>query len=142
VAHAGFEWVDCHDAESSVLSFLRKGGKAVAPVLGVFNFTPIPRRGYRVGAPFPGVWTELLDTDAARFGGSGMPTPARVEAIPAPLHGRSWSLVLDLPPLSAVFLKPESLPADAGTADDETPPSAPPPSGGEEDPPPAEPAPR
>ena len=112
-AHAGFEWVDCHDAEASVLSFVRKGAKDDPPILAIFNFTPIPRRGYRVGAPVPGAWSEVLNTDRAEFGGSGMPTAARADTIPAPLHGRPQSLVLDLPPLAAVFLRPDEPPSES-----------------------------
>jgi 1,4-alpha-glucan branching enzyme len=120
-APAGFEWVDCHDAEASTLSYLRKGKTARDPVLAVFNFTPVPRPGYRVGAPRAGVWRRLLDTDESRFGGSGYAYPAGgdVEAAAAPLHGRPFSLTLNLPPLAALFFKPdpEPEPEDAEKAE-------------------------
>jgi 1,4-alpha-glucan branching enzyme len=110
-AHAGFEWIDCHDADASVLSFLRKGKTVRDPVLVVFNFTPVVRSGYRVGAPRGGVWRQLLNTDAAKFGGSGLPTPEAVEAAGEAVHGRPCSLALTLPPLSALFFKPDPEPA-------------------------------
>ena len=61
---AGFEWVDCHDAEPSVISFLRKGKATGDCVLVVCNFTPVPRHGYRVGVPHGGRWEEVLNSDA------------------------------------------------------------------------------
>ena len=100
----GFEWIDANDALNSVLSFLRKsdGGDVVLVVL---NFTPVPRESYRVGVPRAGLWTEVLNSDAAEYQGSGVGNMGGVEASPVPLHGRSWSLALSLPPLGAVFLK-------------------------------------
>ena len=109
-ALAGFEWVDCHDADASVLSFLRKGTTVRDPVLAVFNFTPIPRPGYRIGAPRGGTWRQLLNTDAAEYAGSGLPTGDAQEAVRGAVHGRPFSLALTLPPLAAVFWKPDPEP--------------------------------
>jgi 1,4-alpha-glucan branching enzyme len=101
----GFEWIDCHDADTSVLTFLRKASKAAQrPVLTVFNFTPVPRHDYHVGAPFPGHWDEILNSDAAVYGGSGQGNMGLKETKPVPVHGRPQSLSLTLPPLAAVFL--------------------------------------
>ncbi len=68
---SGFEWVDCNDAETSTISYLRRGASADVAVLVVCNFTPVPRQGYRVGVPWGVVWQELLNTDAREYGGSG-----------------------------------------------------------------------
>ncbi len=103
---AGFEWIDCHDAEKSVLSFLRRP-RAGPPVLAVCNFTPVPRENYIIGVPQGGYWRELLNSDAMHYGGSGIGNLGGAEAAPAPAHGRFHSLSLTLPPLSAIFLKPE-----------------------------------
>ena len=103
---AGFEWIDCHDAEKSVLSFLRRP-RAGPPVLAVCNFTPVPRENYIIGVPQSGYWRELLNSDAMHYGGSGIGNLGGAEAAPAPAHGRFHSLSLTLPPLSAIFLKPE-----------------------------------
>ena len=100
---AGFEWIDCDDAENSVVSLLRKGRAAATLVLAVCNFTPVPRHGYRVGAPRCGYWRELLNSDAAEYGGSGIGNGGGVEAEAAPMHGRPCSLILTLPPLSVLF---------------------------------------
>lgn len=102
---SGFEWIDCHDSESSVISFIRKGGSADDIVLVVCNFTPIPRTNYRLGVPCGGYWTELLNSDATQYGGSGWGNFGGVTAVPIPLHGRSHSVTLTLPALSAVFFK-------------------------------------
>ncbi len=104
----GFEWVDFQDAESSVVSFLRKGGPASETILVICNFTPVPRYAYRVGVPEGGAWTERLNSDAATYGGGGMGNLGKVEAEEIPFQGRPYSLSLSLPPLAALFLKPES----------------------------------
>jgi 1,4-alpha-glucan branching enzyme len=103
---AGFEWVDCNDNAASVISLLRKGRGANDAMLVVCNFTPIPRFGYRVGVPFGGYWKEALNSDAKEYDGTGMGNLGGVEAVEAPLHGRTYSISLTLPPLAALFLKP------------------------------------
>jgi 1,4-alpha-glucan branching enzyme len=102
---SGFEWVDCSDAASSVISLVRKGKTSEDIVLVACNFTPVPRLNYRVGAPRGGFWRELMNSDAVEYGGGGWGNFGGVEAAPVPLHGRSYSLTLTLPPLAAMFLK-------------------------------------
>jgi 1,4-alpha-glucan branching enzyme len=103
---AGFEWVDCNDAEASTLAFVRKPRRG-APVLVVCNFTPVLRTNYLVGAPGGGVWRELLNSDADTSGGGGKGNFGAVEAAPTGAHGRYHSLALTLPPLATVYLTPE-----------------------------------
>ena len=103
----GFEWIDCSDAESSVISFLRKGKNAGDEILAAFNFTPVCRTNYLLATPVGGPWRELLNSDLSRYGGGGMGNPAPVEAAPFGLHGRSYAMTITLPPLAAIFLKPE-----------------------------------
>src|SRR5437879_6424150 len=102
---AGFEWIDTHDADQSVLSYLRRARDG-SPVLVACNFTPVPRANYLLGVPFAGYWRELLNSDAAVYGGSGMGNMGGVEAAPVAAHGRYHALSLLLPPLSTVFFKP------------------------------------
>jgi 1,4-alpha-glucan branching enzyme len=102
---AGFEWVDCNDNLTSTISLLRKSETPGDTVLIVCNFTPIPRLGYRVGVPHGGYWRELLNSDAAEYGGTGAGNLGGVHAVAEPEHGRPYSLRLTLPPLSALFLK-------------------------------------
>ena len=101
---AGFEWIDCGDAESSVVSLMRRGKSAATLVLAVCNFTPVPRENYRIGAPHGGFWREALNSDATEYGGSGMGNRGGMDADPWPQHGRPFSLPLTLPPLSILFL--------------------------------------
>jgi 1,4-alpha-glucan branching enzyme len=101
---AGFEWVEGNDAPNSVYAFLRKAPDG-EEVLAVFNMTPVPRSNYRVGVGRPGYWTEILNSDAEAYGGSGRGNLGGVESAPVPYHGRFHSLNLMLPPLGAVFLR-------------------------------------
>jgi 1,4-alpha-glucan branching enzyme len=100
---AGFAWVDCNDAESSVVSFLRQGISSQQSVLVVGNFTPVPRFNYRIGVPRAGMWCEVLNSDARDYDGNGYGNLGGVAASPVPYHGRSYSLTLTLPPLAIVF---------------------------------------
>ena len=103
----GFRWVQRGDWEQSALSFLRLAGDEAPPVLAVFNFTPVPRFNYRVGVPRGGYWRELLNGDAEVYGGSGLGNRGGADALPMPYEEYSHSLTLTLPPLAAVFLKPD-----------------------------------
>ncbi len=94
----GFEWVDLHDSEQSTLSFLRRAADPQDTVLCIFNFTPVPREGFRVGAPRGGRYRELLNTDAACYGGSNAGNRGEVHAQEVPWNGQPFSLVLSLPP--------------------------------------------
>ncbi len=101
----GFEWIDCSDAAASVISFIRRGQSTDDVILAVFNWTPVPRWGYRVGVPGPGFWTEILNTDAACYGGSNIGNRGGVYAEFIPMHRQRYSVSLNLPPLAAVFFK-------------------------------------
>ena len=103
----GFDWIDCNDSSQSVLSFIRRSKDFKTVFLIVLNFTPIPRMNYRVGVPHGGLWQTMLNTDAEVYGGSGVGNPPLVDALPEPSHAREHSVLLALPPLSALFLKSE-----------------------------------
>lgn len=102
----GFSWVDFADAEASVFTFLRYADDGT-PVLVVCNFTPVPRYDYGVGVPRGGWWSELANSDAHEYGGSGVGNGGRVCAHDAGAHGHPHTLALSLPPLSVLFLTPE-----------------------------------
>ncbi len=104
---AGFEWIEGSDRERSVLSFLRRGRDPEDFVVAVCNFTPVVRHEYRIGVPRGGGYEELLNTDADRYGGSGVGS-GKLAAEEVPAHGRPHSLSLTLPPLGALFLKPSA----------------------------------
>ncbi|WP_413207688.1 1,4-alpha-glucan branching protein GlgB [Rhodospirillum sp. A1_3_36] len=105
----GFEWLDCSDADNSVLSFVRKGKQPSEVVMVICNMTPIPREDYRLGLPQDGVWEEILNTDEARYGGSGK-SNGTFEAEAVKSHGRTHSMALTLPPLSTLVLRPTKRP--------------------------------
>jgi 1,4-alpha-glucan branching enzyme len=102
--YLGFEWIDFHDADNSVLSFIRKAENGPT-ILFVVNATPVPRYFYRVGAPAEGWYEEILNTDAGVYGGSNVGNYGGVHADPISWQGRSHSLVLTLPPLATVGFK-------------------------------------
>jgi 1,4-alpha-glucan branching enzyme len=102
---AGFSWVDANDWEQSVATVIRSSADG-QHVLGVFNFTPVPRSDYRVGVPTGGFWRELLNSDAEVYGGSGWGNQGGLQAEEVPWHGRPYSVSVTLPPLGAVFFAP------------------------------------
>ncbi|QQS04975.1 MAG: 1,4-alpha-glucan branching protein GlgB [Fibrobacterota bacterium] len=113
-AGKGYEWVDCSDSEQSVTSFLRRSADPKEPpVLFVFNYTPIPRHGYRVGVPWGGFWQERLNSDAEIYGGSGMGNMGGREAVGDAWQGQPAHLMLELPPLSCMAFVPLTVPEPA-----------------------------
>ncbi|HJW68943.1 MAG TPA: 1,4-alpha-glucan branching protein GlgB [Candidatus Binatia bacterium] len=101
----GFAWIDCSDAVQSTLLYLRRGRAAGDVVVVACNFTPVPRHGFRVGVPNAGWWHELLNSDAAPYGGSGQGNFGGVSSDAVAWHGHAQSLVVTLPPLGIVVLK-------------------------------------
>ena len=102
----GFEWIDCHNWQESVLAFVRRGRSPEDFLVVLCNFTPVPRPGYRLGVPAAGSYTERFNSDSARFGGSDVGNPLPLPSEPVPHHGREQSIVLTVPPLAAVVLGP------------------------------------
>jgi 1,4-alpha-glucan branching enzyme len=103
---AGFQWIDCNDNENSVVSLIRRPRDFEDFIVALLNFTPVPRDGYRIGVPRGGAYTELLNSDAAAYGGSNVGNQGVVFAEDIASHGHPNSLRLVLPPLSCLLLKP------------------------------------
>ncbi|MFF1263579.1 1,4-alpha-glucan branching enzyme [Streptomyces sp. NPDC058321] len=103
---AGFSWITADAADDNVLAFLRFAADGT-PLLAVCNFSPAVREDYRLGVPdsVPG-WSEVLNTDAARYGGGGVVNSGVLKPDPEPSHGRPVSLRLTVPPLATVWLRP------------------------------------
>jgi 1,4-alpha-glucan branching enzyme len=103
----GFEWIDFHDADNTVWSFLRKApdGAEASDLLVIVNATPVVRHGYRVGVPRPGAYEKILNSDHRDFGGSGAVAAEVCHAQASGAHGRPCSIVMDLPPLAVVILR-------------------------------------
>ena len=104
-APSGFVWLEATDADNSVLAFMRTGGTPGDELLCIFNLTPVPRYGYRIGAPQDGFWGEVFNSDAGTYWGSGVGNLGGVHAEPTPWHGQPFSLPLTLPPLAGVILR-------------------------------------
>ena len=104
--YTGFEWLDLHNWEESVIAFLRKGRRPDDYLIFALNFTPVPRVGYRLGVPEGIFYRELLNSDSAEYGGSNLGNAGGVMAEPIAWSGRPYSIKLTLPPLAGVVLKP------------------------------------
>lgn len=114
----GFEWIDCHDAEQSILVYLRKSDKEVFIV--ALNFTPIPRHNYRIGVPKPGVYQEVFNSDAECYAGSNVGNGAIVlMAEEDPWMERPYSISITLPPLGGIILNPVGEPVEEKNEADE-----------------------
>ncbi len=101
----GFSWIDVHDTDNSVVSFMRRSKNPDDTLIFVCNFTPIPRLGYRLGVPRAGEYYEILNSDANRYGGSGLENLQAMPSGPVFWQSCPHSLLLTLPPLSTIVLK-------------------------------------
>ena len=103
----GFEWIDCLDHLNSVLSFLRKDSERFSELAVILNLTPVPRPKYRIGLPRPGKWLELINSDAAIYGGSNVGNLGGVTAENKTWHNQPCSAEFTLAPLSISVFRPE-----------------------------------
>lgn len=103
----GFGWIDCNDADASVISYVRRGSSPDDFVVVVCNFTPVVRDSYHIGVPQEGLYQEVLNTDSRFYGGSDVGNGAGIQAVGTSFHGQPATLSLTLPPLSVVVLAPE-----------------------------------
>jgi 1,4-alpha-glucan branching enzyme len=101
----GFAWIDCNDADASVVSFMRLAKDPRDFVVVVVNFTPIVRGDYRIGVPEPGFYKELLNSDAVWYAGGNVGNAGGIYTEPIAAHGHPQSLRLTLPPLAGLILK-------------------------------------
>jgi len=100
----GFEWIDCHDAEQSVLIYLRKSEQDELVI--ALNLTPIPRHNYQIGVSKPGIYKEVLNSDAECYGGSNVGNGAAIlKTEDKPWMERPYSIAITLPPLAGIILK-------------------------------------
>jgi 1,4-alpha-glucan branching enzyme len=103
----GFEWIDFRDVDQSIVSFVRRGRQPEEAIVVVANFTPVVRTGYRLGVPSPGFYRELLNSDSEHYWGSNMGNAGGLPSDPIPWQGQPHSVLLTVPPLAVVYLKPE-----------------------------------
>jgi 1,4-alpha-glucan branching enzyme len=102
---AGFQWIDANNADQNVIAFIRTSPSTGGRVICICNFSPVVRSGYRIGAPAPGTYREILNTDAAFYGGSNQGNGGAVIADQMPWHIFPYSLSLTLPPLATLWLE-------------------------------------
>jgi 1,4-alpha-glucan branching enzyme len=101
----GFQWIDSHDSDQSTLTFLRRGKQSDPDILVACNFTPLPRVNFRIGTPSTDYWQEILNSDSAVYGGSGMGNLGGIATVPVASHGQPVSVGLTLPPLAIVVFR-------------------------------------
>jgi 1,4-alpha-glucan branching enzyme len=101
----GFHWIIGDDRANSIYVFYRSGFAGTPPVIAICNFTPVPRTKYRIGAPRKGLWRELVNTDAAVYGGSNLGNGGSVIATDGRSHGQPFSIELTVPPLATLLLR-------------------------------------
>jgi len=104
--HQGFEWVDSHNHNDSVLVYIRRAADPADFVVVVCNFTPMVRQNYRLGVPEGGWYEEILNTDSSYYGGSNVGNAQGANAEPRESHGRQFSIEVTVPPLSVIVFKP------------------------------------
>ncbi|KIO50173.1 glycogen branching protein [Nitrosospira sp. NpAV] len=102
----GFAWIDCHDADNSVISYIRRACDG-SPVLVILNFTPVPRIGYRIGAPSPGPYHEIFNSDSSHYGGGNVGNMGEIDTLGQPWMGLPDSVIITLPPLAGIILSLE-----------------------------------
>jgi 1,4-alpha-glucan branching enzyme len=107
----GFQWITCDDAEQGVVALLRRDPASGASVVAVLNFTPVVRDAYVIGVPVAGRYREVLNSDAADYGGSGVGHGGWVQTEPGVVHGFAQHLRLRVPPLGCLLLVPEGVAA-------------------------------
>jgi 1,4-alpha-glucan branching enzyme len=101
----GFEWIDMNDSQNSVLCWIRKATGTDDTLIFIANFTPVARHNYRIGVPARGYYEEVLNSDDAQYGGSGVHNDPELETAPIYKHGRTHSLSVTLPPLGVIVLR-------------------------------------
>jgi 1,4-alpha-glucan branching enzyme len=103
--YEGFEWLDFHDWENSIIAFIRRAEDPGDYLIFCCNFTPVPRQGYEFGVPEEGFYEEVLNTDSELFGGTNVGNGGLVSSRPIPRHNRPNSIAVTLPPLAVVVFK-------------------------------------
>ncbi len=101
----GFHWLDANDSAQSILLFRRTGKEKTKAVTVLLNFQPEVYSDFRIGVPYPGLYRELLSSDAKEYGGSGKENPGVLKAEPVPCHGEKWSVRVTVPPIGGILLQ-------------------------------------
>src|SRR5688572_10426843 len=100
---SGFQWIDADNADENIVSFRRISPKTGREVIVIGNFSPVARENHQLGLPRTGTYRLILNTDAAKFGGSGVEVAQRVKAKKEPVHGLPHSATINLPPMATLW---------------------------------------
>jgi len=103
----GFQWIDLHDVDHSVVTFVRRAKRPDDFLVVVANFTPVPREGYRVGVPAPGYYREIFNSDSTYYGGSNLGNAGGLPSEPTPWQGQPHSIMVTVSPLAVMYFKPD-----------------------------------
>ncbi|MFW5799895.1 MAG: 1,4-alpha-glucan branching protein GlgB [Spirochaetota bacterium] len=106
---ASFEWIDNHDYDNNVFSYIRRAKFSDDYLVVIVNFSPIPRHNYKVGVPDYRYFKEIFNSDSDIYGGSNVGNAGGVRSMQGEWQGRPCSLNLTLPPLGIIILKPQAL---------------------------------
>jgi len=101
----GFQWIDAADAEASLYSYIRRGGPDDAPCVVVVNMTPVERTDHAIGVPQIGHWAEIMNTDAAVYGGGNRGNLGGVDALAQAHQGQPAHIRITIPPLSTLVFR-------------------------------------
>ena len=104
--HNGFEWIDFHDVNSSIISFIRKAKDPKNYLIFICNFTPVPRFQYRIGVPEKTFYKEILNSESEIYGGCNLGNIGGIRAESVTSHSRQFSINLTIPPLSVLIFRP------------------------------------
>jgi 1,4-alpha-glucan branching enzyme len=115
----GFSWIDPHDSNQSITTFMRKSAEPDDVLIMICNFTPVVHERYRIGVPLAGNYTEIFNSDLPEYGGSGQINKGKLKMESTSWHNQPYSLQLTIPPLAVVVLKPAKIRRKASTAKNE-----------------------
>lgn len=101
----GFEWIDPHNIDQSIIAFRRRSKKSEDELIIVCNFTPIVYYDYKIGVPNPGTYQEIFNSDANKFGGSGQLNEANHYSESQKWHGLPQHIKIKVPPLAITVFK-------------------------------------
>ncbi|MEQ8170832.1 MAG: alpha amylase C-terminal domain-containing protein, partial [Candidatus Eremiobacterota bacterium] len=107
ISYTGFQWIDFHDADRSIIAFYRIAKDGLGIIVFVYNFTPVPWFKYKIGVPYEGYYKEVLNSDSSMYWGSNMGNGGGVTAEKVFCHNQPYAIEIDIPPLGMVVFKPE-----------------------------------
>ena len=116
--HEGFQWMECDDRDTSIFSFVRYASEPRSALLYVCNFTPVPRESHRIPLPWLGTWSQVLNSDDTKYGGSGLGLGQKVKAEDTSFRHQPYSAEFLIPPLSVMVFRGPKAPKPVKAKDE------------------------